>query len=252
MKLKLFSQLGFIALLTLCLSSHAFAQTEIAWGDFSNIVNPNGGSGGPFSIDNSAGGGSLTFTANLTRWDTNNSNVNDFSAGETSDSQFTWDDSVRSLIGFGDTAYTATFDNISSNDGSLYLGAGALENDNILTIAAFDSNGSAVSLADTTLIGQWNGPGSGGTPQWNSTLGTLSTPGGGASGANALVDLSNLGINRIELNYTDAAGGTVRAGDRWHVDIASNAAASSIPEPSSLLLLCSIAGVMSISRRRFA
>lgn len=253
MKLKLYSKLGFIALLALCLTNQAIAQTEIAWGDFSGITNPNGGAGGPFSIDNSAGGGSLTFTTNFIDWDTDNSTVNYFAAGETSNGQISWDGdaaTARSLIGFGNSSYSVVLDNISSNDGSLYLGAGAFEDDNTLTVAAFNAAGQAVSLLGSSLIGEWNGLGSGGTPAWDSSLGTLSTDGGGNSGVSTVLDLSDLDIARLELTYASATGGTVRTGDRWHVDIASNAVAA-VPEPSSLLLLCSIAGAMAISRRRF-
>ncbi len=252
MRLKLIPVSSIAAILLLCFCGIATAQQQIAWGDFSGITNPAGGSAGPFQVDNAVGGGTMTFDVTFSQWDTAGDTSNYFASGGTTNDAYSWDDSgATSLIGFGDSAYSVFFDNISSGDGSLYLAAGALEDDNVLTISAFNSVGGALSLVGTQLVGEWETLGGGGVATWNPTAtgGSLSTPGGGSSGLSTIINLSDLDISRLEFSYASASGGTVRTGDRWHVDIAANAVAA-VPEPSSGLLLASLAGLVFVPRRR--
>ena len=244
-----------VAALLLCNVGDANAQQTIAWGDFSAVANPAGGSGGPYAIDNTVDGGSLTFDTSFIQWDTDNSTVDYFASAGTSNSAFAWGNNARSLIGFRDSTYSVIFDNISSTDGSLYLGAGAFEGSNTLSLSAFDSAGNPVSLVGSSVVGDWSTLGTGGIATWNPTTsgGSFSTPGGGngglaLSGLSAVIDLSGLGISRLDATFATDTGEAVSPGDRWHLDLASNV--SSIPEPSSVLLIASLAGFAAVKRRR--
>jgi len=203
--------------------------TTIEWGDFGTMAPP---TGGPVSTSS----GDLTFDVNYITWSANNFNTSTGAAASTNNI-LDWNETFLLQGGAGQINYQLDFDNIVSHDGSLYFAAIWLSQTRPITITAFDVLDVAIDLSTTTFVDTFFGSGS---TTWNGATGQLRMLTGGASDNGGIVDLSSLGIDRLNVSYT--APDTL---DGFSIGLASNQfVPASVPTPGTFMLLIAGIGLM--------
>lgn len=213
----------------IALVQHINAKT-IEWGDFTGIAVPVDGS---VSSPNRG----LSFEVNFVGWSSSAPNLT-FGAGNTTNNLLDWQESSL-LRGNGRTNYRLNFENITSHDDSLYFSAVWLLSGRPITITAFDVTGGIVDLSSTVFVDTFFGSG---PTTWNGATGRLTMFGGDFSEHGGIVDLSGLGIDQINVQYS-----TVSTQDGFSIGLAVNA----VPLPASVwLFISSLLGLWGITRNR--
>ena len=205
------------ALFFLVIGINAEAAT-IEWADFTKIsVRP------PTNGFVSSNSGGLSFDVTFYSWSANAPNTSS-GAGSSTSGALDWD-AAFSLHGAGITSYSVGFDNIFSHDGSLYFGAVWLKSNTPVTVRAYDESDQMIDLNATSFIDTFYGDG---PTSWNGATGQLTMYGGNWSEHGGIVDLSDIGIDRLLLSYS------TRTLDGFEFGIANNEFV--VPIPSSMLL----------------
>ncbi|MDD9908757.1 MAG: BspA family leucine-rich repeat surface protein, partial [Ahrensia sp.] len=178
-----------------------FDENEGAFdGEFADYTGqPTGANGVSYTV--TSPDGSLQHDVDFNLWNDTDAPNYPTLAYESTNGYFADSDIYPKLIsGNGSLIYDLDFDNIIATRDGLVFTAVGLKDANAVTITAYDSAGVEIDLASTNILDTVFSE-DGGTPTWNGAIGQLSTPGGGSSGMGVIIDLSNLGIDRLNVRY---------------------------------------------------